>query len=366
MPKFSKLAVVYLSFHPQAYLVRAIEAIATSSYPKEDFIFIIVDHPHPEFGSAAKYITSEILPLAEKLGVHLVFLPQEKNGGFAKGNNIGINWALERDFKYIYLHNQDGFVTPNTLETLVKALENDPKIGVVQSLMRLYPETELLNNLGNRFHYLGFGYGGDYRAPVAVIENTPAISEIGYASGASMVLRSDLLKRYGVWDEDFFMYHEDLEYSLRLRSIGYKIVLVKDAIFYHEYAFSRNPNKYYFMERNRYAIVLMYYTWPTLILLLPINIFLEIGLVVFAFTKGWLKEKIGAYGYWLKAKNWKLWLKKRRIIQKQRTVSDRIMLNMSMSVIQFDDKNIDNPILKYIANPILKVYGWVVKKLIFW
>ena len=60
MPSLPRLAVIYLSFHPKAYLVRALRALAQSTYPKEDFVFIIVDHPHPQFGSAKDYIEKEI------------------------------------------------------------------------------------------------------------------------------------------------------------------------------------------------------------------------------------------------------------------------------------------------------------------
>ena len=60
--------------------------------------------------------------------------------------------------------------------------------------------------------------------------NLPAIKEIAYASGAAILMRADLLKANGLWDNDFFLYHEDLEYSFRLRAVGYKIVLARDSV----------------------------------------------------------------------------------------------------------------------------------------
>ena len=432
MAQFPKVGIVYLSYHSEPYFERAFKAILASNYSRDRLELIIIDNPHSEFGSSVNFIKSTVegyntpatvLPLnggggerghAASLtlspvrgeiqrGVlpRVTILPQEKNLGFAGGNNVGIKKVLELGCEYVYLHNQDGFVEPRTIQKLVEVMESDKTVGAAQSLIMLYPETDLVNTTGNAFHYLGFGYSGGLRQTVSQLSFRPKrseveksldpcaatvkgsldsasaplgmtkpktleIIEIGYASGASLMMRSDLLKKYGALDEDLFLYHEDLEYSLRLKSVGYCIVAVPESVFYHQYSFSRNKDKYYLMERNRFAVILMYYKLPTIILLLPIAVVVELGLISVSLAQGWSREKFRVYGYWLRPSSWSLWFAKRVHWQHTRTVSDKQLLQGAVSTIKFDDDAINNPVLRYFANPVMTAYWFLVKKLIVW
>ena len=393
-----KVAIIYLSFHSEPYWANVIDALKKSTYPKDQIEFIIVDNPHLAHGSSKKYIEEKILPLSGTELPRITFLPQEKNLGFAGGNNVGIKKALELGCEYVYLHNQDGFMAADCLTNLVEALENDRSIGVAQSLVMLYPETNLVNTAGNVYHYLGFGYSGGLRKELANANptsprapllkervqsstaNVPlslrrgtegevslgGVQEIAYASGASLLLRADLLKKHGSLDEDFFAYHEDLEYSLRLKSLGYKIVVASQAVFFHQYSYSHKQDKHYLMERNRYATIFMYYHPLTILLLLPMALVLEAGLVLFSLRQGWLTEKLRAYGYWLNPAHWPQWLKKRRQIQATRKISDHELLRSAVSIIIFDDQAVANPILRCVGNPLMAGYWWLAKKVIVW
>lgn len=365
MPNYPKVAIVYLSFHSEPYLGDVISGLRKMTYPKDRVEFIVVDNPHPEHGSSVRFLQENLMPLSGNELPHVTILPQAANLGFAGGNNVGMKWALEHGFDYVYLHNNDGFVTANFLEPLVEAMETDRNIGAIQSLIMLYPDTDLINSTGNSFHYLGLGYCNNLRRKIKDLV-LPAVAETAYASGAAILLRADLLNKFGLWDEDFFLYHEDIEYSFRLKIAGYKIAVARDSIFYHKYSFSRNKEKFYYIERNRYGVMLMYFKWPTLILFLPAAIFLDLGLLFFAAYSGWLKEKLRVYGYWLKIRNWRLWLAKRRCVQASRVVPDKELIKLFTGKVVFEEKSINNPLLKYIGNPILNAYWWLVRKIIFW
>lgn len=360
-----RVAIIYLSYHCEPYMDDVVSSLKKLTYPRDKVEFVIVDNPHPEYGPSVRYIQETVMPLSGVEIPHTTLLAQSENLGFAGGNNEGIKWAINNGFDYVYFHNNDGFMAATCLDSLVEAMENDKTIGVAQSLMLLHPETELINSAGNSFQYLGFGYCGDYKVKYSDL-NISAIKEIGYASGAALLMRIDLLKQFGLWDHDFFLYHEDLEYSFRLKVAGYKSVVVKDSVFYHKYQFSRSIQKFYWMERNRYGVMLMFFSWPTLLLLLPMALVLELGLWLFAFIGGWWKERIKVYQYWLKADSWKLWLKKRAYIQAIRKVKDADLLKNAVAGIYFQEKSMENPILKYVGNPVMKVYFVFVKFLIRW
>lgn len=363
--ELKKIAIIYLSFHCEPYMDDVVSALRKLTYPRDKVEFIIVDNPHPQYGPSVRYIQENVIPLSGTEIPHVTLLAQKENLGFAGGNNEGIKWAIANGFDYVFFHNNDGFMATTCLEPLVEAMEDDKGIGVAQSLMLLHPETDLVNSAGNSFQYLGFGFCGDYKIKYKDL-NLSSIKEIGYASGAALLIRIDLLKQFGLWDNDFFLYHEDLEYSFRLRSAGYKPVVVKDSIFYHKYQFSRSISKFYWMERNRYGVMLMFFRWPTLLLLLPIALVLELGLWLFAFRGGWWKERVKVYQYWLKLSSWKLWLGKRKNIQNIRKVSDRDLLKTAVAGIYFQEKSMENPVLKYVGNPVMKVYFILVKVLVWW
>jgi len=367
MEQSPKIAIVYLLYyHNESYVDDMVSALRKLTYPKDKVELVIVINPHPEDGLFLRYIEETVLPESGGRLPHVTVLPQKENAGFGIGNNIGAQWAIDHGFDYVFFHNNDGFFASNALEPLIQTMEADKTIGAAQSLMLLYPETELVNGAGNTFQFLGFGYCGEYRTPTKNLD-LPKVKEIAYASGAALMMRTDLMKEYGMWDEDFFMYHEDLEWCLRLRMAGYKIVLVRDSVFYHKYQFSRSMTKFYWMERNRYGVMLMFFHIPTLLLLLPIWLLVEIGLFGFAARGGWMEERLKVCKYWIKPEAWRLWLGKRKRIQKIRKISDRKLLSYSVSGIHFQDKETDNWAVNYIGNPILAVYYWiVVKGLIFW
>jgi GT2 family glycosyltransferase len=307
-------------------------------------------------------------PLSKKELPEVVIVPQSKNLGFAGGNNVGIATALELECDYIFLHNQDGYVAEKTLEKMVSAAEVSPWFGALQSVILLHQDQEKINSAGNNFHFLGFGYCDNYKESYTALTpvNNERVTEVGYASGAALLLRASLVRKYGLLDEDFFMYHEDLEYSLRLKIAGFKAGVVNDSLFYHQYEFSRNPEKWYLMERNRYAVLLLYYRWRTLVLALPAGFVTEFGILFLAAKKGWLKEKAQVYWYWLKPTSWKFWLKKRAQIQRLRRVPDHELLRTAVGRISFDDPLVSNVLLTSVGNPILSWYWKILKKMLVW
>lgn len=360
----SKVAIIYLSYHSDEFLPDAFEALKKLTYPKDRCALIIVDNPHPKYGSSESSIrqivsaNKDFLPVTE-------ILVQTENKGFCGGNNIGIRWAIDNGYDYAFLHNQDGYLSPDCIELMVREMETDSNIGCAQAMVMLHG-TEKINTAGNSFSYLGFGYIPNFGVEEKSL-NLPAVQEVGYASGAALMMRLELVKKYGDLDEELFAYHEDIEYSLRMKYVGFKSVLISRAKFFHKYVFNRNSSKFYFMERNRYALLLMYYKWPTLILLLPIIIIMEVGMDVFFIFEGWLKEKVDFYRYWFNVKNIKLWLEKRKNIQNIRMISDRKFISTTSAVVSFGEKQgMNNPLLKYIANPLMVIYKFLVQLIIFW
>ncbi len=363
-----KIAVIYLSFHCEPYLEDLIPALENVTYPKDRWAFFVVDNPHPTHGHSITALSHELLPKEGKTLPRIVLLPQEKNLGFSGGNNAGIAQAISEGYEYIYLLNNDALPEPGFLEPLVEALEQDRSIGCAQSFITLYPKKDLINSSGNAYHFLGFGYCNDYQKSTEKFLATHHHPyTIHYASGAGVLLRADLLQKHGYWDEDFWMYHEDLEYSLRLFMLGYRIVCVPSSQIGHKYEFSRSISKFMYMERNRYAVLLLTYKLPTLILLLPGLLSIEFVMLFFAWRGGWLLQKIQAYQAWFSPSMWQTWLTKRVHVQATRTRSDReLITSVTTGKILFQEREASRPSVRYLANPLFSAYRAILSAIIWW
>lgn len=360
-----KVVIMYLLWdqEPYSYLEDALQGVVKQSYPREMTELLIVYNSHkPENQSACPFIRGKVAAYQDQLP-HVTIVEPSKNLGFSGGNNLGMRWAIDHNFDYVFLHNGDGYLGEHCIENMVQTFEHDTTIGVVQSLILLHPETNLINTSGNCLHFLGLGYGNLYRHPKSDCPPGP-IQDIGYASGAAIMMRTDLLRQHGLWEEEYFMYHEDTDYSLRVRSLGYRVVLAREAEFFHKYQFSKSIQKYYWMERNRRAIVLVFYQWRTLLLILPLWILFDIALLLFSLRGGWAKELLRVYAYWLVPAHWKVWREKRKHVQRERRIGDKELLRDAVSVVAFQESAVENPILRSIGNPMMKVYWKIIFSLL--
>jgi GT2 family glycosyltransferase len=191
------------------------------------------------------------------------------------------------------------------------------------------------------------------------IDGLPEIK--GYASGCSLAVKKEVFEAIGGYNEDYFMYHDDLEVGWKAKLLGYRIVLAPKSICFHKFEFSRSVKKIYFMERNRFLFLFSFYEPKTILAVLPALVIMEAGQLVFALLRGWLPEKLRSYAYFLHPSNWRRLLDERRRIQSSRKVFDRDLFESLEGEIYSQD--IDNPILKKVANPFFKAYWSFVKSL---
>ncbi|MGH2986893.1 MAG: glycosyltransferase family 2 protein, partial [Solirubrobacterales bacterium] len=127
-----------------------------------------------------------------------------------------------------------------------------------------------------------------------------------------------LYRELGGMPETFFLYHEDVDLSLRLRLAGARLGVEVAARVEHEYEFAKGAAKWRYLERNRWATVIRTYPAPLLALLAPALAATELALVAIAAAGGWLPQKLRAWGETLIAMP--RLLRERRQIQAGRAV----------------------------------------------
>jgi len=345
--------LIILTWNGSKYLSRLFNSLRQLDYSTDKIKFIVIDS-----GS-----TDNTLNFLKNLKwPNLKIFKLEKNLGFAAGNNIGLQYALDNGADYVVLLNQDTYVEPDFLVELVNKANSEPQIGIVQPLILYYQNKKEINSCGNKLHYLGYGWtNGNHE----IVENYPAlnnINEIVYASGAAVLYKTKMLKEIGLFDEKYFSYHEDSDLCLRARLQGYQTILAQKSIVYHDYHFptQKNPRRYFWMEKNRLYLILKFYNWYTLFLILPMELFMSLGQFIFSLKNGYVWQ-------FTKSRFWILWhwfdiIKERKIIQSQRQIGDRELLKNFQSEIRFQETK--NFLLEHIGNPIMKFYWKIIKNLI--
>ncbi|OGL72382.1 hypothetical protein A3D72_00930 [Candidatus Uhrbacteria bacterium RIFCSPHIGHO2_02_FULL_57_19] len=361
-----RVSIIIVSYNHARYLRACFASLEKIDYPRDCLQITLVDNKSADDTvrlAQTELLDSSLQRTISGLPARLIASPT--NTGFAGGNNMAMREAIEAGFDYVFLLNPDTEVEPTFLTEAVKMAESDSKIAAVQPLLLLHPDTDRINSIGNAIHFLGFGYCQGYREkwdPRRIPELDGR--DIATASGAGVLFRCESLRKVGLFDETLFAYHEDLDLSWRLRLAGFRVVLAPKSVVYHKYEFSRSIKKYYWMERNRYLVHAKNLKIPTLLLIAPAMILMEIGLWLFAFRSGWWREKTRVAAWLWNPLNWPPILRARRQIQKTRVIPDRDIVKYFTAEISYQE--ISNPLLKYVGNPLMKLYWAIVRPLIRW
>lgn len=338
----SKVAIVIVTYNGSKWIQKCLASVFRN---EGGYDVILVDNASSD-GSA---------DIVEREFPHVDVIRSAKNLGFVGGNNLGIREALRHKYEYILMLNQDTEVEPDFLSEIVKVASKDD-VGIVQGMLVLGGERSLVNNAGNALHYLGFGFVKHYREPVEKWSRREPV-EIGYASGAALLVKRSVLERIGVLDEKFFMYHEDLDLCWRAKLAGYRVILAPAAIVYHYYEFNRNKEMFYWTERNRWAVLLQNYSVKSLLLLAPMLLAIEVMMLLYSLAGGWFGQKLASYGWvWLHLASI---FRQRRRVQASRTVSDRTIFKTMDAA--FSMPELRNPIITYALNPLLSAYFAIIR-----
>ncbi len=210
------LSIIILAFRNKEKLRATIAAILESK-TQRSYEVIVVDNDSQD--GTAEMVEQEFSK---------VKLIRNQNNGFAKGNNIGLRASYG---KVILFLNPDTAVQPNVLEECFAKIESDKTIGFLSCRLikedgsldvaarRSFPNP--VNSFARLVHLDKFfpKVLGSYNM-LATPEDQE--QEVDSVVGAFMMVRRDVIEKIGNWDEDFFMYGEDIEYCYRAKQAGYR------------------------------------------------------------------------------------------------------------------------------------------------
>lgn len=150
----------------------------------------------------------------------VIALPE--NRGFAGGCNVGINAALQRGAGAVLLLNNDTKVAPDFLGWLVQSMNEHPRAAAVSGAVLRFDNPEVLDVA---YLEIFFGHGLVHRRGVNALpgQGFDVERQIDVGVGSCLLLRREAIMRVGLLDEEYFAYHEEVDWCFRARQAGFEI-----------------------------------------------------------------------------------------------------------------------------------------------
>lgn len=331
------VSIVILSYNSREDLAECIPSLLSQTY--SNFEIIVVDNASAD--GSEEFIRTNY--------PEIKLVQTGQNLGYPAGNNAGFKIA---EGEYIVVVNPDTVADSKWLAELIKPLESDHTIAATTSKILMYYHKDKINTCANTNHHTGLTFCRGLNKSVDEFNNFQAV---GAVSGCSFAIRRDVLKNINGFDPDFFLYQEDADLSWRIRFAGGKIMYVPESVIYHKYKLSIAPWKEFYLERNRYLILLKNFSLKTLLLLLPVLIVTEIVTMGHAVLNGpkYVKSKLLAY-FWI-LQNIKIILTKRHETFSKKIITDGEFFRLLDGEIPFEQV-IKNPIMNGLADAVFNSF----------
>lgn len=331
--------IIIVNFNGRVLLEKCLSSIAKMNYSQ--FNVYVIDNGSSD--GSVEFVKTHF--------PQFNFVSLGANLGFSRANNYGIKLCRG---EFVFFLNNDVIVKPDTLEKLVEGLR-DPEVAIV--VPKMYDFEGLVNSAGGVCDYYGFAFNKGIGERDREEYNHETIVPYG-CCGAALVRRR-VLEEVGVFDWRYFMYHEDVDLSWRIRLCAYKILYYPSSVVFHKYMASIGKDRTRIIslwEKNRVRTLLKNYELGTLITVLPTLLILKILHTIYALVHKDIREITGLAAAYL----WNLHyirdtLQERHKIQKSRRVPDsyirRLMIPYSIEL-RLGLGKIRHPIARHQAVPV--------------
>ncbi len=259
-----KIFIIVLNWNKKDLTLECLQSIQKINQPpKSQISLLVVDNAS----------TDDSVKAIKKAFPKVIILENEKNLGYAEGNNRGMEYALKKKADYLLILNNDIEVDKGFLVQLIKVLEKEKKAGLASPKIYFAPGYEFhkedykKDEKGKVIWYAGGIIDWDnilssHRGVDEVDKGQyDKVIETDYASGSCMLIKKEVLKEIGLFDKKFFMYWEDSDLSQRAKRAGWRVLYVPQAKVWHKVAASSaigsSLNDYY-LTRNRLLFGLRY------------------------------------------------------------------------------------------------------------
>lgn len=282
-----RVAVVVTTWNGLSDVLPCLASFSQVEYP--NYAVVVVDNASDD----------ETVSTVRERFPGVTLLVNETNRGYAGGTNVGMRHALEHGAEYVFILNNDTKMTPPVLDELVNVMRTDPRIAIAGAKNLLMDDPT---------HTWG-KYGEVTWGPLLVRivghlapdRPEPSPTDVEWVLGNGCMMSREALLHVGLFDETFFQVHEDVDWAVRARRLGYRIVYVDTAHIYHRGAASWDPRKpvrfsyRYLLGRNAITFARKYANaaqWAKLLTLMALGLVLRVALQGAYFAFGGVRGQI--------------------------------------------------------------------------
>ena len=250
-----ELAIILLNYNNVEDTLECVESIEKNC--ESDYTIIVVDNNSTK--------DSKDILIKNKKRYKLILNPV--NEGFAQGNNVGIKWAIDNNFKYIMLLNNDTLIERGSIELLLNEMNSNPNIGIIGPRIMYYPEKNKIWFDGGEIDWFKFIVNHNNIGKKISTQNSDKIKEnVSFLTGCCMLINRNLIEQIGYLPEEYFMYYEDVDYCVMVKDAGYDLINLKESIIYHKVSSSSGGedstfsikwgtrNRIIFMNKYKYKV----------------------------------------------------------------------------------------------------------------
>jgi GT2 family glycosyltransferase len=297
------VSVIIVTFNAAHYIERCLASVFAQSHGQ--FEVIVVDNASTD---ASADLVRQRFPLAR-------LIASPTNEGYGGGNNRG---AGEASGEILVFLNPDAVPEREWLTQLTGSMREQFR-QYATSKITMLSDSNKLNSSGNLIHYLGLSFCRGLNAERSSFATAELVAG---ASGAACAISRDLFERLGGFDRTLFMYHDDVDLSLRALLAGERCLYVPAAVVAHDYSLVLPPVKWGWIEAHRYAVLFKTFKLRTLLILSPALLLIDLVTLVYLTTRGpaFLLAKLRSY-MWL-LRHARSILHSRRRAQALRAVTD--------------------------------------------
>ena len=204
--------IILINYNGEADSIECVQSLNRILY--DNFRIVLVDN------GSTKPISEEGKSFFEK-NCHVIY--NDRNSGFAGGNNIGIRYAVKEGAELILLLNNDTIVEPDFLDILVDQYEVNREAGALGGRICLYDDKEKIWYGGGHFDP-NDGWGRHERYGEICSGRTGIVREVTFITGCLMLIPKHTVEKIGLLDDSMFLYFEDTDYCCRIMKAGMKML----------------------------------------------------------------------------------------------------------------------------------------------
>ncbi|HEV2339406.1 MAG TPA: glycosyltransferase family 2 protein [Patescibacteria group bacterium] len=176
-------------------------------------------------------INNSLIPLGDPLFKNdkITVYNSSENVGFAKGVNIGVRKALTKKTDFILLLNNDTTITKPFLGKMIATALKQTSIGIVAPAIEFLKDKKRVYDIGGTYDKR---FGRTSHTEVFSLHNLQLL-ETEYVSGCCMLIKQEVFKNIGLFDETFYLYYEDIDFCIRAKRAGFRTVVEPTVSIYH-------------------------------------------------------------------------------------------------------------------------------------